>query len=60
MEAAVSDNVPSKCSKHDTNLTDFSDEEDPDEYPFPLTLKQRTGPGSPLDGIQGLQINGSK
>ena len=39
------------------NLTDFtntiySDEEDPDEYPFPLTLRTKpTGPGSPLDGV---------
>lgn len=33
-----------------------SEEEDPDEYPFPLTLRtKRTGPGSPLDGIP---ING--
>lgn len=31
-----------------------SEEEDPDEYAFPLTLrtKRANGPGSPLDGVQ--------
>jgi glycogen synthase len=29
-----------------------SEEEDPDEYPFPLTLRtKRSGPASPLDGV---------
>ena len=30
-----------------------SEEEDPDEYPFPLTLraKRSTGPTSPADGV---------
>ena len=30
-----------------------SEEEDPDEYPFPLTLrtKRPTGPTSPADGV---------
>lgn len=33
--------------------SDHSEEEDPDEYAFPLTLRtKRTGPGSPLDGVQ--------
>lgn len=34
-------------------LTDYSEEEDPDEYPFPLTLrsKRSTGPTSPADGV---------
>ena len=28
------------------------EEEDPDEYPFPLTLRtKRSGPASPLDGV---------
>ncbi len=35
----------------------YSEEEDPDEYPFPLTLRTKPpGPASPLDGIQ---INGN-
>lgn len=46
--------------KNDTDFSDSSEEEDPEEYPFPLTLKQRTGPGSPLDSIQGLQLNGTR
>jgi len=30
----------------------YSEEEDPDEYPFPLTLRKRgTGPTSPATGI---------
>ena len=32
-------------------LIDDSEEEDPDEYPFPLTLRKRgTGPTSPATG----------
>lgn len=38
-------------------MTSCSEEEDPDEYAFPLTLRtKRTGPGSPLDGVQ---LNGN-
>lgn len=51
MEVAVS--APS-TSRDDEYITDaiHSDEEDPDEYPFPLTLRtKRAGPGSPLDGV---------
>jgi glycogen synthase len=35
----------------------FSEEEDPDEYPFPLTLRtKQPGATSPLGGIQ---LNGN-
>lgn len=36
-----------------TTLTRHSEEEDPDEYPFPLTLrsKKSTGPTSPAEGV---------
>lgn len=41
------DNIP-------TNLCASREEEDPDEYPFPLTLrnqKKSLGPNSPVDGL---------
>lgn len=39
-----------------TNMS-YREEEDPDEYPFPLTLRtKRSGPASPLGSAQ---LNGS-
>lgn len=46
-----------------TDTFDNREEEDPDEYPFPLTLRQKraTGPTSPAGegGVSSVLSNGS-
>jgi hypothetical protein len=43
----------------------YSEEEEPDDYPFPLTLKMKKGANSgpnspaPLVGVGGAPVNGS-
>jgi hypothetical protein len=42
--------IPAKIGLH--NNKQNREEEDPDEYPFPLTLRtKRSSIGSPLDGV---------
>lgn len=54
MEATVCQLSPNDpISPIDSELTKtVSDEEDPDEYPFPLTLRTKSGPASPLEAVQ--------
>lgn len=61
METAVSVSHPRPLPLNPTSIQKLtknrSEEEDPDEYAFPLTLRtKRSGPGSPLDGVQ---LNGN-
>jgi hypothetical protein len=56
VEVAVSYKI--SCKTNEGRLTFCSEEEDPDEYPFPLTLrsKRSNAPASPLDGVT---VNGN-
>ena len=49
-----------KIIEADEHFCIRSEEEDPDEYPFPLTLrtKKSSNPGSPIDSTP-LPVNGN-
>lgn len=56
MEASVSTTIA--CLENFTNKF-YREEEDPDEYPFPLTLRQKnSGMGGSPDGLP-IKTNGN-